>query len=236
MHFGTWIKGRREKLEMTQATLAHRIGVSMATVRNWEHSERMPRLSIPIKAALAEALRMSTLDLDAVGRGEKAAVPFGPLPKGEPQGQPAVPIENYGRGRQFLRGVATTESAVQEGGYLPHKYTPGEVKEFAWIVEDDSMAGVDGYLPGDILVFTESKNIPAGSDVMVEVHGQGLGVVRRVFYQDDRAILTSLNRRYPPQIVSLKDVSRMAMAIALFRAIRTEPETSWRARGRYPSG
>ncbi|MGE5610143.1 MAG: S24 family peptidase, partial [Bacillota bacterium] len=156
-------------------------------------------------------------DLEAVGRGEKTSVPFGPVPKGEPELRPMIKIENYERAKQLLRGIAG--GCVREGGLLPHKYTPSEVKEFAWIIEDDSMSGIEGYAPGDLLVFIETNNIPAGSDVMVEVHGQGLGVVRRVFYQDDRAILTALNRTCPPQIVSLKDVTKMAMAIALVRAL-----------------
>lgn len=204
---------------MTQATLALRIGVSLATVRNWEHSERMPRISVPIKASLADALRMSAVDLDAVGRGEKVTVPITiPQPVVDTGPRPMVQIENYERAKQYLRGVSISDF-TQHGGFIAHKFTPPGVKEFAWIVEDDSMSGPDGYLPGDILFFSEAKSIPAGSDVMVEVHGQGLGVVRRIYYQDDRAILFALNRKFPPQYVPLKDVSMMAMAIAVFRAL-----------------
>jgi SOS-response transcriptional repressor LexA len=218
MHFGGWIKERREKLEMTQATLAHRMGVSLATIRNWEHAERMPRLSAPIKAALADALRMSLPDLDAIGRGERREVAFEPEATGKPDVRRLVKIENWERAKGHLKGVATLGFTVHDG-FLSHKCTSKDTREFAWIVEDDSMVGIDGYSIGDVVVFTESKNVPAGSDVMVYIHGRCLGMVRRAYYQDDRVVLVALNRKYEPRIVSLKDLTMKAGAVAIFRAL-----------------
>ncbi|MGE5610142.1 MAG: helix-turn-helix domain-containing protein [Bacillota bacterium] len=220
-HFGHWLKARRERLDFTQASLAAQIGVSMATVRNWEHAERIARISVPIKAALADTLRMTLLELESVGRGERSDVPIGPAPKNEPEKRPMVHIENYERAKGLLKGVATHDFTIRHTGHMPHKFTPADVLEFGWIMEDDSMDGANGYRVGDVVMFAEAKGIPPGSDVMVQIHGRCLGVVRRIFYEIEKgsAILFALNTKYPPQSVSLKDVSMMAMAVAVFRAV-----------------
>lgn len=56
------IKRARERLRMTQADLAARIGVSQKTIDNWEHDRRYPKSSI---GALEDVLGVS-LDDDPV--------------------------------------------------------------------------------------------------------------------------------------------------------------------------
>lgn len=82
--------------------------------------------------------------------------------------------DSYERVRQFLRGVATTDYTMRKTGFLPHKLTPGEVKECVRIIEDDSMSGVTGCRAGDVILSAKAKAIPPGSDLRVQIQTVGL--------------------------------------------------------------
>ena len=50
--FGGWIKARRKKLDLTQESLAQRIGCSLSTIRKIENDERRPSRQIAELLAL----------------------------------------------------------------------------------------------------------------------------------------------------------------------------------------
>jgi len=54
--FGDWLKRRRKALDLTQASLARRIGISVGAVRKWEADERRP--SRDVVERLADVLNV----------------------------------------------------------------------------------------------------------------------------------------------------------------------------------
>lgn len=65
------IKGMRKKENMTQAELAHRIGVAQPTVAGWEANKRCPRPDMLVK--LAKLFDCTVDDLLGYGHEEKTA-------------------------------------------------------------------------------------------------------------------------------------------------------------------
>lgn len=57
MSFGEQLRKLREKLELSQAALAKRAGLSIRSIQNWEQGHRGP--SAPAIHALAAALQVS---------------------------------------------------------------------------------------------------------------------------------------------------------------------------------
>src|SRR5262245_47362281 len=54
--FGEWVRRKRQLLDMTQATLAHRVGCAPITIRKIESDERRPSRQMAARLALSLAI------------------------------------------------------------------------------------------------------------------------------------------------------------------------------------
>src|SRR5215216_3127277 len=54
--FGAWMRRRRQRLDLTQATLAHRVGCAAITIRKIESDERRPSRQMAVRLALSLAI------------------------------------------------------------------------------------------------------------------------------------------------------------------------------------
>jgi putative transcriptional regulator len=70
LSFGTWLKDRRKKLDLTQFDLADRVGCSEDTIQKIERGERRP--SKQIAQRLAECLRVPPDEHEALVAAARA--------------------------------------------------------------------------------------------------------------------------------------------------------------------
>src|SRR4051812_49368683 len=70
--FGEWIRRRRQFLDLTHATLAHRVGCAAITIRKIESDERRPSRQMAARLALSLALtKEESASFVAVALGEQ---------------------------------------------------------------------------------------------------------------------------------------------------------------------
>jgi transcriptional regulator with XRE-family HTH domain len=74
MGFGTMLKAMREKVGLSQAALAERVGVSVRNIQNWEQGHRTPRAQVLLTLARAVGVPVEQL-LSAIGRGNPSPGP-----------------------------------------------------------------------------------------------------------------------------------------------------------------
>src|SRR4029078_5655181 len=71
--FGEWVRRRRQLLDLTQETLAHRVGCAAITIRKMESDERRPSRQMAARLAVARAIPPEEGDrFIAIAMGEQS--------------------------------------------------------------------------------------------------------------------------------------------------------------------
>lgn len=224
-HFGRWLKARREKLGYTQRQTAEEVGVTIPTIRNWEHSERLPRLTMGSKAALARLMRLSLEDLEAIGEGRKTDVPLAePEPAPPPPSANTTRIANYTDAEHLLPHRELLIPKNISGGRIPHEFID-DPEAYCWIIANDSMEAPDGYRTGDVVLISPAMEPKPNDDVLVKLRGEIHQKVRRLVPPRRTDLpqpegkrwlmLIPLNNRYPPDLVSEDEIESMHKLICI---------------------
>ncbi len=116
LSFGEWVQRKRQLLDLTQATLAHRVGCAPITIRKIESDERRP--SRQMAARLALSLAVAEEDQErfvAVGLGELPAQRLQPLGAAAAPFPPHLLQEKAGVSSDVIRDEIRVVSLVAAG-------------------------------------------------------------------------------------------------------------------------
>lgn len=189
------IKRLRESLNMTQDSLAKKLGVSTQTISNWENGKKIPQS----KYDMILNLKKGNKDNETTSIEEEISNPRIPL----------LPVEAIaGRAIGYASGVMLSDCRMIDNPI------PGT--DFAIQVSGDSM--LPEINPGTILYIKkiQSKNfIPWGHVVVLDTLDGSL--VKRIYPadSDDCIIAKSTNPDYPPYKVYSEDI------IGIYRILGT---------------
>ncbi len=214
---GKRVRAVRADRGWTLKDLADRTGLDFGYLGHLERGEQ--RWNLEVLEAVARALEVDLADLlpPALQRGRR-------LPQGEFRGSNAAgPIE--------LRPlpVISKVAAGDPKEYTDGEYPPGfadrfepcpidldDPHVFALEIEGDSME--PRFPRGTVVICSPRKELRNGRPAVVKVKNEAT-TCKILWRRKDRIILQSLNPKYPPQTIFVKD---LRWAYAVVKSIRNE--------------
>lgn len=183
---------RRRELNLTQAALAKRVGVTPQDVQNWESGIVKIHDHEQIEK-IAEAL---DCDLNWLIRGRDL-------------GAAGKPLDGAALCRVPL--ISSVQAGVWQGNTEDHHdsycYTTNQLPEgsFAITAIGDSMIDHDGPIsipPGSTIIAVPNPNPENGSIVVAALDGSDEVTVKRLVIDGPMKYLVPLNKRYPPMQIN----------------------------------
>lgn len=175
--FSENLRARMDRVGMTQAELAQKLGLGQSTIAEWYHGRKYPRpKSLQM---IADALGVYMSDLrepqNSTGQTKKAvAIPvLGSVPAG-------IPISAV---QEILDWEEISEDMARRGEY------------FALRIRGTSME--PRFREGDVIIVRQQETVENGEIAVVMVNGEDATV--KHFYRSDAGItLTGTNPSFPP--------------------------------------
>jgi len=214
---GRRVRAARARRGWTLKDLAERAGLDFGYLGHLERGEQ--RWNLEVLAAVARALEVDVTEL------LPPLPPRGPtLPQERIRGaNVAGPIEL--RSIPVISKVAAGDPKEYTDGEYPPGFAdrfepcPGDLDDphaFALEIEGDSME--PRFPKGTVVICSPRKELRNGSPAVVKVKNEAT-TCKILWRRNDRIILQSLNPKYPPLTISLKD---LRWAYPVVKSIRNE--------------
>lgn len=193
---------RKEK-HLTQKEVADVLGVTHATISNWERGLNLPET--PMAKKVAELYGV-TVDELLTGRREAAPVEIQYVPSDRTKKFIRVPV--LGRIPAGIPIEAIED--VDDWEDFPISETVQGRQYFGLKIKGDSME--PEYRDGDTIIVQQQERCNSGDDCAVMVNGDD-ATFKRVRLQENGMTLQPLNSKYEPRYFSANEVQSLPVRI-----------------------
>lgn len=190
------IRTYRRNLNLTQAELAEKMGVSRAAVNNWENLDIEP--NIERLNLLAEIFHISLQELTTGIRVSNAVpVPMRRIPVYGQIGAGAAKIAD----NEITEYISTDTNA-----------------DFAVVVDGDSMQPT--IMRGDLALIAKDECVESGQIAAVLIKDEEQAVCKRILYGvNDITLISDNSEKYPPLKFSEDEISILGRVKQILRKV-----------------
>ena len=190
-----------QERDLSQIELARRINSTSASVSGWCNGVFMPRMD-KIKAIC----KLLHIDESDILLSDEERLPSNILRPNARQ----IPIIG-----EICAGTGIAIEERYEGNVIVDKSIKAD---FALRIKGDSMrdAGIEN---GDLVYIEKLSNFKEGDVYAIGIKGEEEAVVRRVYIQDNKYILTPANPVYTPKFCDLSEVFIIGRVMGLYREV-----------------
>ena len=200
---GNLFRQIRKEKHLTQKEVAESLGVTHATVSNWERGLNLPETPMAKKVA---ALFGVTVDELLTGKKEAYPVEIQYVPSDRTKKFIRVPV--LGRIPAGIPIEAIED--VEDWEDFPISETVQGKQYFGLKIKGDSME--PEYRDGDTIIVQQQERCNSGDDCAVMVNGDD-ATFKRVRLQENGMTLQPLNSKYEPRYFSANEVQSLPVRI-----------------------
>ena len=193
----------RKKSGLTQKDLAGRLGVTNASISNWEHGVN----SIDIDT-LHDACKILDVPMNSM---------FGIYSNAQYGDTATTPIGIYGSVAAGLGSYASGDNNFDESIDIPNSWMNKSENYFCLRVVGDSMYPI--FIEDDIVLLKHQSSVDSGSFAVMLIDGDE-GVIKKVTYDKNSTTLHSINPMFQDRVFRDSELGRLRVIGLVKKVIR----------------